>query len=740
MSELLPKEHTILEKGFMGYPPFGTDERGDKIRDVSGLSVRAIVSYLEESVAQRDGAAAGRQAVQRVCELLNERLTDSAYHVTPKFLKNIWNSYSYEFVIYLREFSERLAGDKQFQFKVGQDAYFSPAVVLLARPFTLPQIYAMCQYFLAKFSKQLVGEVREVTERSAVIRMKFTDRAYEQFGLYRKRSAWLVCQGTKACCMMIPAKRHQMAPAECRDRSCIANGDEWCEWEFRWGPEPGNRWLWPIAVLTTALPFGYVRLQYPDVSVFESVILALLQAVIWIPGYKQVQGLKALIREQDQAVDARQEELREVYLEQEQSTVELQRKVIELTMLRDQLKALNVGLEARVQERTAELQAANEQLKQMDQLKSQFVAHVSHELRTPLTSMTGFAENLLSGVTGPINEKQEHYLQRITTNGARLARMIENLLARSSIEAGKIQLSLAEVSLPTVASEVIAQLQSLAYEKDQQVTLTSDDGELSVWADTDKVSQILTNLVTNAIKYTPVGRSIWIRLSGADPRFARVLVGDTGDGIRPELLPNLFDPFFRVSRPENSTVKGLGLGLSIVKQLVELHGGAIAVRSQIGKGTEFDFTLPIYKQLHKRTRHIGSLLDRKILVVDDDPDIRQMLSDRLDAEGYSTQQASSGQEALMFLRGEAFAGMILDIGMPDVDGLEVLHQSRESHPHMPIIMITAATFEQRANLAMATGAQAYLLKPIHAMQLQQVVDQWFGLKSSETIMSARDLG
>ncbi|MEK6617314.1 MAG: histidine kinase dimerization/phospho-acceptor domain-containing protein, partial [Nitrospirota bacterium] len=152
-----------------------------------------------------------------------------------------------------------------------------------------------------------------------------------------------------------------------------------------------------------------------------------------------------------------------------------------------QIEALNLGLEARVRERTAQMEAANEQLQQMDRLKSQFLAHVSHELRTPLTSIKGFSENMLEEVAGPLSEKQKQYLTRIKENGTRLARMITALLDRSRIEAGKLELLLEEVALVALASEVVEQLRPLALGKRQRLQFECREKDLTVWADADRV-------------------------------------------------------------------------------------------------------------------------------------------------------------------------------------------------------------------------------------------------------------
>ena len=164
---LLPKDRTILERESMEFRPFGLDEQGEKIRDLTGMSIRATVLYLESSMTRRAGEAAGLQAVQELCASLNGRIKDPVYHVTPAFLKNAWNSYSYEFAAYLYELCERISGDPKFVFRGGMEKA-SPVMQVLARPFSLSQIYSMFPYFGNKFaSGSIECRVVEVTNTSS---------------------------------------------------------------------------------------------------------------------------------------------------------------------------------------------------------------------------------------------------------------------------------------------------------------------------------------------------------------------------------------------------------------------------------------------------------------------------------------------------------------------------------------------------------------------------------------------
>ena len=239
---LLPKDHTILEREVMEFRPFGLDEQGHTIRDLSGMSIRAIVVFLEKSMAREGGALAGSQAVEELCHLLNERIKDPVYHVTPEFLKNAWNSYSYEFTAYLYEFCERMSGDSRFVFQGGMEKA-SSIMQVLARPFSLAQIYGMFPYFGNKFASGSVEfRVVEVTPTSATLAMKFSGRTLRQFGPYRRRCAHLMCQAAQGIMAAVPTRVHGLPPASLADLSCIANDDEWCQWAIRWQGEGQRTW------------------------------------------------------------------------------------------------------------------------------------------------------------------------------------------------------------------------------------------------------------------------------------------------------------------------------------------------------------------------------------------------------------------------------------------------------------------------------------------------------------------
>jgi len=231
-------------------------------------------------------------------------------------------------------------------------------------------------------------------------------------------------------------------------------------------------------------------------------------------------------------------------------------------------------------------------LRDLDKMKSDFVSNVSHELRTPLTAVKGSVDNMLDGITGTLNEKQIRYLTRIKSNTDRLSRLINDLLDLSRIEAGKIDIKPTVLSPENLARDVVESLRSMVVDKLIDLEVICHERDVTTWADRDKVTQVLMNLIGNAVKFTPSHGNVTIAIERDGDGWVQVSVADTGPGIpRPE-LERIFDKFYQVSQVDKRKSRGTGLGLAISKALVQMHGGKIWVESELGKGSTFSFTLP----------------------------------------------------------------------------------------------------------------------------------------------------
>ncbi|MEP6888044.1 MAG: ATP-binding protein [Nitrospirales bacterium] len=256
------------------------------------------------------------------------------------------------------------------------------------------------------------------------------------------------------------------------------------------------------------------------------------------------------------------------------------------------LEELTQTLEHRVQDRTRELQAANEKLQELDRLKSAFVSIVSHELRTPMTSIKGYIENMLDGLTGALSDRQSYYLGRVKYNVERLTRMINDLLDLSRIEAGRVELTLAPLAIAELVPEIVESLQPVGQAKSVTIRHWHKGGSVQISGDRDKLHQILTNLIQNAVKFTASGGQIRVETKMIAGGFVQFCVADTGSGIPPHELAKIFERFYRGEAIQVEQ-RGAGLGLPITKSLVELHGGKIWVESVTGQGSRFYFTMPI---------------------------------------------------------------------------------------------------------------------------------------------------
>jgi HD-GYP domain-containing protein (c-di-GMP phosphodiesterase class II) len=349
MTTLLSLEHRILEKGCLEHRPFGEWPNGEKIRDVSGLVIRANVEHLEDVVGRVQGADAGRHAVEELCRLLNDRIPDPAYHVSPTFLRNVWHSYSYEFTSFLSEFCITLSGDPRFQFTMASEKFLSPLIVTLGRPFSTAQIYRMFPHFGEKFAKgSLHFEVVRVAEGTAVLRLRLTDHVTRQFGPYRRACAQLICQPCGAALAAVPKQVHQLKEATVTDRRCMANGDECCEWEVQWDSRRRRRLLTKaagpvVALMAGCLTVAYLRTRHPAVGLPETLGLALFPAgAAWLASVglnlaQEAGRRECLIQEQLCSVESKHEELREAYLELEQKAVDLKRIASENAGLYDEI-------------------------------------------------------------------------------------------------------------------------------------------------------------------------------------------------------------------------------------------------------------------------------------------------------------------------------------------------------------------------------------------------------------------
>jgi signal transduction histidine kinase len=252
----------------------------------------------------------------------------------------------------------------------------------------------------------------------------------------------------------------------------------------------------------------------------------------------------------------------------------------------------HISLFEELKEKTAQLQTANVELSEANRHKSQFLANVSHELRTPLNAIIGSTDNLLDRIMGELNEKQSRYLARTQANAEHLNLLIEDLLDLSVIESGKMDIKAKNVSLASLITEVTESLKPIAEKKPVELDISRIDAELTAWADRNRIVQVLNNLISNAVKFTPPQGKVTVAAQRDGTGWVQISVSDTGPGIPPEKADKIFDEFYQIPQAGRPKIKGMGLGLTIAKKLLEMHGGKIWVQSELGKGSTFFFVLP----------------------------------------------------------------------------------------------------------------------------------------------------
>ncbi len=430
-------------------------------------------------------------------------------------------------------------------------------------------------------------------------------------------------------------------------------------------------------------------------------------------------------------------------------TVGISKDITEEKQLREKLKdknkeleELTESLEEKVLERTRELDRINKELRRANEIKARFISDMSHELRTPLHSIMGFSEVLLDKTFGDINEKQQRYLTNILTSGKHLLHLVNNILDLAKIEAGRIELSHEVFSLKAVIDEVLMVVKHLADKKLIELTTEISHEVNNFTADKVKFKQILYNLLSNAIKFTPESGKVGIRTEKLINRdlfpwaikgqeFLKISVWDTGVGIKPEEKERIFEEFEQLD-PSRST-EGTGLGLSLTKRLVDLHGGIIDVESAYGAGSVFNVYMPVVapeivveeKPVMPKVVPAFSWAAEDaplILVVEDDLPTSELLTIHLTQAGYRVAHAYDGIEAIEKARELQPFAITLDIMLPKKDGWEVL-QSLKADSRTSDIPVIIHSIVDNKELGFALGAADYLVKPVDKAAILSKIEE-----------------
>ena len=430
-------------------------------------------------------------------------------------------------------------------------------------------------------------------------------------------------------------------------------------------------------------------------------------------------------------------------------------------MLMAACRMLGVAIErAQADER---LRQINEDLERASQLKSEFLASMSHELRTPLNSILGFSDLLTRQIGGALSDRQLGYVQIIEKSGQHLLQLINDILDLSKIEAGKVELELAPVSVQHLSTECLKMIQPRADKKRLALSFELDYRLQQVVLDERRVCQMLINLLSNAVKFTPEGG--YVKLSGRMAYGSQLLkeyrpdrslinphtpylcleVKDTGIGIPKDKWHLLFRSFQQIDASLTRSHEGTGLGLALTKRLAELHGGTMSLESIENQGSSFRIWLPMTETQQMPVasnrwsvdrgkpllppQNNQPMVNKRVLVVEDQPFNQQLLTEVLELEGYGVELVCDGLAMLERIRlplisPQSLPNMILmDIQLPGVDGFELMRQIK-AHPlwqKVPAIAVTAMAMAGDRDRCLAAGADAYVSKPLNVNQLLKTI-------------------
>jgi signal transduction histidine kinase/CheY-like chemotaxis protein len=417
--------------------------------------------------------------------------------------------------------------------------------------------------------------------------------------------------------------------------------------------------------------------------------------------------------------------------------------------------------EAELQTINERLATANAELAHATRLKDEFLANMSHELRTPLNAILGMSEGLLGEVYGTFNDRQKKAIATIERSGKHLLELINDILDLAKIESGKLELQISTVSTKILFDSSLSFIRQLADQKKIQVITRIPDEIKTIRADERKLRQALINLLSNAVKFTAEGGKITLEIQFCSvDQQVHIMVTDTGIGIAQKDLKQLFQPFVQIDSRLNRQYSGTGLGLALVRRIIEMHDGSVKVESEIGRGSQFTLLLPCQKlnsiaepkpDIQNPTisevlwlepqEEIGwseseepdkNNFEKKskiylplIVLAEDNEENIEMFSEYLTGCGYRVIVAKDGEAAVRLVRARKPQLVLMDIQMPKMDGLTAIEKIREDSAFstLPIIALTALAMPGDREKCLATGANQYIAKPLRLKHLVHVIQQ-----------------
>jgi signal transduction histidine kinase len=419
----------------------------------------------------------------------------------------------------------------------------------------------------------------------------------------------------------------------------------------------------------------------------------------------------------------------------------------------------------------AQLEENNSRLRELDEAKSRFFANISHELRTPLTLLLAPLESIRERSAGQWDPRTRDWLDTMHANGMRLLKLINDLLDLVRLESGQLKLRAESFGVPEFVRGLTSAVQKMADDKRVRLVAQLDPVVGSFWGDRDKLEKVFLNLLFNSIKFTPGGGTITFGVQPVAEAGLCFFVQDTGMGIPPDQLKHVFTRFWQADNSAQRKYQGVGIGLALVKELVEAHQGRVEVQSEVGQGTRFTVTLPVMdrgtspasvgdetpatagklaevpaetvpsppdewlSRLYRRAELYPAMTSLqatirapadparggrpRLLVADDEPDMLRYLKSHLEEE-FQVLEAVDGRQAIELAQQYEPEVLVCDMMMPEVDGLEVCRtlRQRPTTQHVPILLLTARADEETKLEALNAGASDFLTKPFSTVELR----------------------
>lgn len=556
--------------------------------------------------------------------------------------------------------------------------------------------------------------------------------------------------------------------AKCRELSCNVEGAEACTYEFSWQERRSH--LYPLAgmALGCVLAYLYSKGFTPERNVEFWTTTALLSLSGFVVGRllalrKALRQNEEVNREQQEALESSLGNISDKYVELQESNKALEAAHQELTLHKEHLEDLVAERTQELEESKAQLEESYDKLQALDKMKMNFFNNVSHELRTPLALTLSPVEAMLQGEMGPLQEKQKTYLTSVHTNALRLLKLINNLLDLAKLEEGKMTLEYGKYHLPDLVQSVVDSFKATGERRGITLQTQGSPDVPVVFFDRDKIEKVLINLIGNGLKFTPQGGSVSVQWD-LEPEFVRISVRDTGPGIPEDSRDRLFDRFVQADDSGSRKHGGTGIGLSLVREITELHGGTVEAANRPEGGAVFSFTIPLTEQeiaeaiepagreegwtssMFRQANYVeevdreepaaertmteeagetsaekeaGSQTDRPtVLVVEDNRDMRAFITDCM-SQAFRVLTAVDGQDGWQKVQTTLPDLVVSDIMMPNWNGYELCTAIKGDPDlrHIPVLLLSSKSEVSMKVEGFEQGADDYLTKPFNPREL-----------------------